>query len=509
MKSAILKNTLTNYLTVAIRLPHAILMTRWMLAYLGREYYGFWALLWSFFIYSLLLDFGFGVSLQKYTAMGLFEKDPERYNKIISTVLAIYLAMAAVIVAVTVGASFFLQLIIRVNDPEQLHYFKTCFLLFGCGAALVFITAGVPEILVGIQKIYIRNYVNAVTRLLEFIGAWVILVSGGSLITLILFTIIVLILSNLVMWFYAWKHIPTLRIRPRLEKKICREILNFSGFAYMNSLSRLVMNKSGDLLVSAFHGLSAVGVYHLSGRLPDLCSQAVSQYEENFSPISASLFSRGEHKRLRMTLLNSLRWSSFVASFFLFTAWFLCEDALLFLFKVSDPEVATLCRIFLVLMFVTNACDKFPRDFLLMTEKHRLLAFISGFEAVTNLVLALILLNFYSSQCLIWTAIAVKAFLLLFLILPVVLKYLECSWWYYLLKVYLTPFAAMIIPVLWIEYGKNLLLPESSSFLRVACCGTGALACYLMIAFLLLFSRAERQLLKNKISNLLRKRSAL
>lgn len=508
MKSAILKNTLTNYLSVAIRLPHAILMTRWMLAYLGREYYGFWSLLWSFFVYSLLLDFGFGVSLQKYTAMGLFEKDPERYNKIISTVLAIYLAMAAVIVAVTFGASFFLNLIIRVDDPEQLRYFKTCFLLFGCGAALVFITAGVPEILVGIQKIYIRNYVNSMTRLVEFVGAWTILVSGGSLITLITFTITVLVLSNLTMWFCAWKYIPTLRIRPKLEKEICREILNFSGFAYMNSLSRLVMNKSGDLLVSAFHGLSAVGVYHLAGRLPDLCDQAVAQYEENFSPISAALFSRGEHERLRTTMLNSLRWSSFLASFFLFTAWSLCDDGLQFLFKVADPEVTTLCRLFLILMFFNTACDKFPRDFLLMTEKHRRLALISGVEAAANLVLAVILLNFYSSQCLVWTAIGVKTFLLLFMILPEVLKYLEFSWWYYLMKVYLLPFAAMIVPVFLIETGKNLL-SESSSFLRLACCGTGALACYLIIAWLILLSGEERQLLKNKISDLLRKRSAL
>lgn len=34
-------------------------MTRWLLASLGQEYYGLWALLWSFFCYSLLLDFGF------------------------------------------------------------------------------------------------------------------------------------------------------------------------------------------------------------------------------------------------------------------------------------------------------------------------------------------------------------------------------------------------------------------------------------------------------------------
>jgi O-antigen/teichoic acid export membrane protein len=498
LKSAIVKNTLTNYLTVAIRLPHVILMTRWMLAFLGREYYGFWALLWSFFVYSLLLDFGFGVSLRKYTAMGLYETDPERYNKIISTVLAIYLAMAVLIVAATFAAAAFLELIIRVNDPEQLQYFKKCFLLFGSGTAVVFVTAGIPEILVGMQKIYIRNYVNVFARLAEFIGAWIILFSGAGLITLILFTITVLISSNLVMGLYVLKHIPRLRISPRLEKEVVREIMGFSGFVYLNSVCNLIMNKSGDLLVSVYHGLSAVGVYHLAGRFPDLCGQAVAQYEENFSPITAALYTKGEHGRLRATMLNSMRWGSFMASFFLFTAWFLCEDALYFLFKVQDTEVTNFCKVFLILMFVTTACEKFPRDFLLMTEKHRRLALVSVLEALASLSLALILLKFYSAQCLVWIAICVKIMLLLLLILPKVMKYLECTWWTYLRKVYLMPIAAMIIPVFLIENGKKILPPESSSFVRLAFCGTGALVCYLIIAYIFLLSRGEKLLLKRK-----------
>ncbi|MFA6929410.1 MAG: oligosaccharide flippase family protein [Lentisphaeria bacterium] len=507
MKSPIFKNTLTNYMVAAIRLPQAILMTRWMLTYLGREYYGFWSLLWSLFIYSLLLDFGFGVSLQKYTATGLYQSDSERYNKIISTVLTIYLVMALLIIAVTCGMSFFLDILIRVNDPEQLRYFRLCFLLFGCGAAVVFVTAAVPEILVGIQKIYIRNYVNAISRLLELLGVWSILFCGGSLLSLVIFTITLSILTNVVMAVQVWKFIPSLRIYPRLERKICREILNFSGFAYMNSLSRLILTKSGDLLVSIFHGLTGVGIYHLAGRLPDLCAQGASQYQENFSPISASLYASGDHDKLRFTLLNSLRWNSFAACFFLFVAWFLCDEALFFLFKVADPVVSELCRIMLLLMYLVIACDKIPRDFLLMTEKHRLLAFIAGAEAAANLLLDLILLNFFSSQCLVWVAIGVKAAFLLFLIFPRTLNYLQSPWWSFGLKVYLAPIVAMILPVLWIAWGKQMLGVNSSAFLRLACCGFGALLLYLCISFFLLLSAEERQQLRTRLNWRLKSRS--
>ena len=71
MKIPVIKNTVTNYLNAGVRLLQGILISRWIIGYLGMEYYGLWTLLWSFFVYALLLDFGCGVSAQKYTSGGL------------------------------------------------------------------------------------------------------------------------------------------------------------------------------------------------------------------------------------------------------------------------------------------------------------------------------------------------------------------------------------------------------------------------------------------------------
>ena len=58
MKIPVIKNTVTNYLNAGVRLLQGILISRWIIGYLGMEYYGLWTLLWSFFVYALLLDFG-------------------------------------------------------------------------------------------------------------------------------------------------------------------------------------------------------------------------------------------------------------------------------------------------------------------------------------------------------------------------------------------------------------------------------------------------------------------
>lgn len=67
------------------------------------------------------------------------------------------------------------------------------------GAALLFPTGMFPEILVGEQKIYLRNYSIIVAKVIELIGILVIFSPGAALIPLIVFSMLVSLGSNLTM----------------------------------------------------------------------------------------------------------------------------------------------------------------------------------------------------------------------------------------------------------------------------------------------------------------------
>ncbi len=102
MKIPVFKNTATNYMIMGIRLIEGILVTRWILNHLGKENYGLWAILWSFFCYALLLDFGFGVTARKSTSVELYRTDPDRYNRTISLIFSFHMAMAVLILLLVV-----------------------------------------------------------------------------------------------------------------------------------------------------------------------------------------------------------------------------------------------------------------------------------------------------------------------------------------------------------------------------------------------------------------------
>jgi len=63
LRRTMIVNTISNYGKLVTMMIVTIFLTRTLFLGLSREEYGLWALLWSIFGYSLLLDFGFGAAI--------------------------------------------------------------------------------------------------------------------------------------------------------------------------------------------------------------------------------------------------------------------------------------------------------------------------------------------------------------------------------------------------------------------------------------------------------------
>ena len=88
----------SNYVALLVRMAIMIVLTREMFLLLPREAYGFWALLWSVFGYSVLLDLGFGTSVQKLTSEVMVHQRWHDYNRQLSSIITGYAGIAVLIV---------------------------------------------------------------------------------------------------------------------------------------------------------------------------------------------------------------------------------------------------------------------------------------------------------------------------------------------------------------------------------------------------------------------------
>lgn len=283
------------------------------------------------------------------------------------------------------------------SSPEELAYFRSCFLCFGIGSALVFPFGMFQEILVGLQRLYLRNYINVVSKLVELAGILVIFALGGGLITLILFTVILTALTQLSMLFFIRRLIPGFRLRFRVlpDPELFREIFHFSGFVYLTSVARLAWGRSGALLISIFCGLGPTAVYQLGGRLPALMGQLTGPYQENISPITALLHSRNKVRRLGLILRNSMRWNSFLATGMTVGILFFSPVLLRFLFRVESPEAIAVCRIMTLSIYLSLVFRTIPERYFLMADSHRFLSWLVIGESVCFVILSIVFLPHY------------------------------------------------------------------------------------------------------------------
>ncbi len=502
MKIPIIKNTVTNYISAAVLLFEGVLVARWIIAFAGKEYYGLWTLLWSFFSYALLLEFGCGKAAQKSTAIGLYQQDERKYSRTISTIFTFHCLMALVIGLATFACSFLLGDITKIADPEKLLYAKKCFYIFGISAALLFSFGIFQEILIGLQKLYIRNFIIIITKLLELLGIFIIFTIWDGLLPIVIFIMSLTVLSNVAMCIWVKFLLPEMKLRLHLDLGILREIAGFSGFIYLGVVSRVIINKSNRLLISIFCGLESVALFHLSSKAAELCLQGVIQYQENISPITGALHRRGRHKMLSKIVLGAMRWSSFASCALMLPAFMLIEPILLVLFKVSGPELNYLSRIFLLSMYLSAVLRIVPNNYLIMSERHRFATWVIVVEAVTNLTLNIVLLWLgYNMSVVIWNSLIIKAGLAIFIITPFMLKCLHISLADFLLKVFCQPLLSCIPVFIYISAVQRYTSLQNWSLLFIG--GGGAVAIY-VTCMALWMPKAIRLKYSQKIFRLLK-----
>lgn len=508
MQVSVAKNTATNYLVILIRTFQGLLVTRWMVGFLGDSGYGLWTLLWTFFGYALLMDFGVGIAGQKYTSHELFKRDIRHYNSIISMIFTFHSLMTLLILLGVFIASFFLEKLFNVHDPEQLAYCRKCFFVFSIGSALIFPLCLFSELMVGLHKIYIKNYIDCGFRICELVGFLIILKLGGGLYGIIWFVIILMAVERSFTGFCVSRYIPGFRLRFHLfDRQVFHEVFGFSSGTYFVSLARLLRTQTRNPIISRYCGLGSVGILQLSSRLSGLCNQAISQYNANVRPVTAQLYHRGRFRMLRCFIIKSMQWNMFMCCLFIIPAFFLRDEAIVALFKKEiTPLIHTLSFFSLLGTFNWLVVTQIPSSVLLMCEKHHLHAWTSMAEALVVVFLNILFLRAGTSIICV-EVISFCASVVLFFVVryPVMQKLIHGNALHDLWNIYVPSLLASVPAAVALFFCKKLLLGHVHEFLLCAVCGIVYAVIYAATAWHFLIGRTKKELWKRRVMTRVRK----
>jgi len=395
-RNFVLSATLSNYVALAVRIACMLVLTRLLFQHLSADAYGFWALLWAIFGYSVLLDFGLGVATQKLTSEVMVHQNWPRFNRHLSTIVTLYSILAIVLgVAIALGGKHFVTLF-RIEDHAQMDDFQMALVYFGLGTALSFPSGIFVEVLRGAHCIRIRNLIQIARELANTaLMSWVLLDEPGMT-TLALIAVGTQLAANLAMALASRVALPGLRISlcwPTRSE--LRDLLSFSLFAYIIMLTNLMILRSDQIVLSALGTVAMAGLFNIGAKLADLFRQLATQFHDVLGPMAARLHAAGDQAALAEVTLTSSRWIAIIATALVLPLLLETDRLLLLWLDLANDEAVLCARLLVISMWILVVLRNTGVQVLLMCGKQRALAGIALLEAIANVSLSIGLLPYY------------------------------------------------------------------------------------------------------------------
>jgi len=385
--------TASGYVGIVTRMLLGLVLFRTMFQQFTHAEFGFWALLWSLFGYGILLDFGFGFTAQRAVAEKTATGDIAGLSRLLATILWTFIGMAVLLLVVflAIREPFLVRMGVAAAQRDE---FGRAYTVFFVGLAIIFPVGLFPEVLRGLQRIDLANWVGTLNALLNFAFLYWGLTAHWSLPWLMSISVTTSILPNVVAAFLAIRRLPGISLSPRLfEWSAVRAQMGFSITAYLVIFSNMLLTKSDQLVISLTLGVAWVAVYQAGFKMGEMLNLFSVQLQQMLSPAAAALHACGDESGLRHLLLRSSR-----LTFLLVTPCYLLSAVYLaplirLLTGMSSVPYNTWCigQVLLLAIFssqLTNGCSK---RVLMMSGEERRLLYMALAEAASNLVLSVIL----------------------------------------------------------------------------------------------------------------------
>ena len=389
------RNTGTNYLRTILRLGSGLILFRLTFQYLSTEAFGFYSLLWSLFGYTILLDFGLGFTAQKAVAEHSANGLTDKLNQLIATIFWSFAVAGAVFLAVfLLGRPLFLEW--THVSPEHWETFGHAYIVFFCAMGFAFPLGIFPEMLRGLQRIDLANWLTIGSTIINLgLLSWALL-HDWSLPAIVAISVLTTIAPSAAAGLMILPRIPGLSLHPKHYRlSAVKGVLSFSIVAYLITFTNLIMSRTDQAVISFSIGIGFIAIYQAGYKVSEMFGMFSVQMQDALTPAAAQMNIQNDTAGIRDLLIKSSSLTLLLTA----PLYALCAAYLAPLVKVLTGLEELPYDTFLVgqalllatfSSLVTNSCSK---RILMMCGWEKKLLRISVVDAVANLVLSLILVH--------------------------------------------------------------------------------------------------------------------
>ena len=421
-KQRFLKNSLSGLVSTGLSLVFALVMFNALFGALDDVRFGFWALMWSVFGMGFVLDMGIGLSVQRAIAERSGTDDLSGMNRLFSTAFWSFVGIGAL--------AFIIALLIRdpflslVKIPtDYRHELGIAYVIFAAAIAVTLPLALFSEILHGIQRIDLTNWIIVTTMVLNFGLIMAAVAFGWGFVPIVAIAATFTVLPNAIFAVLGLRMVRGLSVHPRhFSRSDLKSQLGFSMSAYFVTASNKVLEQSDRVIISAALGAAFLKNYQAALKVAEILRLFATQLGTIVSPAAANL--KNDPKALSELLMRISRFNFVIVTPVYVLAAVYLEPALRALTSLEaiPSQMWWIGQLLLFGVYHAQIAGVCASRVLIMSGHETALLKFTALQAVTNIALSLMLVFPHGSPGVAFATLLCNVVFSWGLILPKILR---------------------------------------------------------------------------------------
>lgn len=261
--SSIKAGAAISYISIALNIIIALVYTPWMISQLGKSEYGVYALVGSFIAY-FLFDFGIGSSVTRFISKYKEAGDTEGLKKLYGVIATVYLSIDVIIILVLSVMYFFIENLFGKLTPEEMVAFKEVYVIAAFFSICNFTFIPLGGAMNAHEFFVPLKLMDMIQRLGTVILVAVALILGGRVYSLIFINGAVALAISLSKLYYLYKH-GTLSISlKRFDRVMAKSLFGFSLWIFLINLAQRLRVNIVPAVLGAKSGTSEITLFSLA-----------------------------------------------------------------------------------------------------------------------------------------------------------------------------------------------------------------------------------------------------
>jgi O-antigen/teichoic acid export membrane protein len=390
----IIQNVLVNWAAYAVTILIGFFMSPFLVHKLGDPVYGVWTLLGSLTGYLGLLDFGITPSTVKKVAEYRAQDDQDAINRVVTGGVAVFMVIGAVSFLASVGISFFFNDLFPNPLPPKVA--AELVLLTGFNLAVTFPASVFIGVLRGFQRYDIDAGVSTLALIARSVLIVVLLRASYGIIALAIATFVFDMLRLGYLLRCVYKINSELRVsRHFFDKAEMRRLFGYSSHFFLIAVGNRINFLTDSVVIGIFLSVAAVTPYSIALRLVTYLRELVIEMTGVLMPAITHLHTTQATEGVRELHIRATKYAALL-SLPVAALFFILGDSFIGLWMgqryVTQDHAQDLLYVLTVGILV-HLIGTPTGSVLTGLGRHDIVARFSILQAITNLVVTLILVK--------------------------------------------------------------------------------------------------------------------